>query len=213
MGNSNSQQAPEKEDISPEPEKKENISPDSETKNGISSGMTKAIVDTFRQNRDIFRNCKKNYRELLETQLELQNSPIQEGFMKYISENLNPERDNENNTPIDPKEMKKMKDEYIKRFDNVETIVSILKSPMNNEKLVKDFEEKENSEAPLNTMPIKLYVAEPPQHVKDKKFEGLSKIAIENQFVGLFGPTHAALQIGIYYFLISKKMHIIQTIF
>jgi hypothetical protein len=66
---------------------------------------------------------------------------------------------------------------------------------------------------PLNSkqsFPIKLYIAEPPDEVKQASEEGLPssvKFAILMKFTGLFGLAHAALQIG------DKMVHFLDNHF
>jgi hypothetical protein len=180
----------------------------------VSVEIPRISADVIRRNRAIFGNKPKDYKDLL------QKDPAVQTVYKSMYGNqvggisggplLNnvsngPAAQDENGRPV----AVTYDSEFFKRYDDEETIIKLLFTrDGNSDPLVEKTDEEEMRQT-TDTFPIKLYIAEPPEEVKEAApgLDGKIKMAVNNKLVGLFGLAHAAVQIG------DKMVHFLDNHF
>jgi len=129
-----------------------------------------------------FRNKDKNYRELLQ-----KDPMIQELYRKERGISSTPSSATESTVV----EQITYDEAFFNRYDDVETVKKLLFSVSKEADKFYDSSEPDIEDR-TTSFPLKLYIAEPTQDYKNF----MTKFAVRNKIVGLFGLTHAGLQIG-----------------
>ena len=148
-----------------------------------------SVVEIVRDVRLKFRNKDKNYRELLQ-----KDPMIQQAYRKERGISSTPPSATE---PTVVEEIT-YDEPFFNRYDDVETVKKLLFSVSKEADKFYDSSEPKVEDR-TTSFPIKLYIAEPTADYEDF----MTKFAVRNKIVGLFGLTHAGLQIGkiIFFFL------------
>lgn len=175
--------------------------------NSNSQHIPEISSDFIRHNRDVFEKTKKkDYRDLLQKDQQVQQLYLRDhkpsDRISSIATNSNVQANGEVPGEITYDEA------FFKRFDDVETVKSILfRIEETAENIHERIDQDEGNSRP-DSFPIKLYIAEPSQEIKDVSPDLGAKVkfAVNSKLVGLFGLAHAAVQIGKINF--KKKMNI-----